>query len=423
MTQNKILQGDVLVQLKKIDNESIDTVFTSPPYWGLRDYGVNGQWGSEKDFHEYLIKLKLLMDELRRVLKNTGTVWINLGDTYAGGGGKATEQSFRRKYDIDTESNPDVPPKSRYRGTMGKSRFGIPERFYIQCIDDGWIARNHIVWAKPNPMPSSVKDRFTNSWESIFFFAKQKKYYFELDPIREKCITETKPFNLRVRDAKKGLGVKKMGDMKQAWKMSDKEDIDYNKKGERTIHEKSISSPQSNVCRPHKHRAGNPNRKQDNVPGKNAPMYKGFNARWKAKKDSCYEDYQKLFGKSRGNTGSQDRKWAKVDGQVTQSIALSHSGLYDQEGKCLNHPKGKNPGDVWRVSVKPFPQAHFATFPPDLPERILKCACPPNGVVLDPFIGSGTVGMVAKKLNLNYIGIELKLEYIKMAYERINKGK
>ena len=134
-----ILQGDVLEKIKEIPGKSIDVVISSPPYWGLRDYGVEGQLGLEPDFNDYLNTMQKIMDEIKHVLKDTGTCWINLGDTY-----------------------------------NNKSLVGIPERFYINCIDNGWIARYHIVWTKNNCMPSSVKDRFTNKWESVFFFTKQQ---------------------------------------------------------------------------------------------------------------------------------------------------------------------------------------------------------------------------------------------------------
>src|SRR3990167_8147153 len=132
-------------------------------------------------------------------------------------------------------------PVSNYE----KSRLGIPERFYIQSIDDGWKARNHIPWYKENAMPSSVKDRFTNKWESIFFFVKAQKYYFNLNAVREKPKTETKSFNLRIREAKKNKGQLKLGDNPKAWKASDFEKENYNDKGERKYSER----PQSNSKR------------------------------------------------------------------------------------------------------------------------------------------------------------------------------
>ena len=153
MEINKIYVGNSLEVLKILDAESIDCVITSPPYWGLRDYGVEEQLGLEKNFHEYIDKLLLIFDEVRRILKPTGTLWVNLGDTYGG----------------------SVIGATKYQ----KSLCEIPSRFVIDMIDRGWILRNEIIWHKPNAMPSSVKDRFTVDFEKIFFLVKNKKYYFK----------------------------------------------------------------------------------------------------------------------------------------------------------------------------------------------------------------------------------------------------
>ena len=390
----QIFQGDVVEQLAKFPDSSIDVIISSPPYWGLRDYSVEGQLGLEPDFHDYLNKMQTIMDELKRILKNTGTCWINLGDTYS------------------TETQ------------TAKSRIGIPERFYINCINGGWIARNHIVWTKNNSMPSSVKDRFKNSWESVFFFSKNKKYYFDLDAIRVPSKTDTKPFNARVRDSKK---------QRYLQKATDEEIKNHNGKGE-----KYNALGRCNVSRLHRDR-----KRQD------------------------------------------------------QTITRTHNGVYDENGKLLNNPKGKNPGDVFQINTKPFKEAHFATFPPALPQKILKCACPnqvcnkcgkprmaikerqtppdnvftntiknedwkghgqpkthngkvighgqkyqnwlnehpdilrgytdcgcnagfKRGIVLDPFFGSGTVGLVAEQMGLQWCGIELNPEYIEIAKKRLD---
>jgi len=410
-----IMQGDVLEQLDRMDEESIDCVITSPPYWGLRDYGVEGQWGLEEDFHKYLEHMQAFMDKIKRVLKNTGTVWINLGDTYGTNTGSIYGQSGLHGMGCDCHScDSSKKQDNHFQGLVPykkqsvpvKSRIGMPERFYIACIDNGWIARNHIPWYKSNSMPSSVKDRFTNKWESIFFFAKQQKYYFNLDAVREKTLTETKPFNIRVRENKTGHAQSKLGD--RSWTASDEELTTHNEKGER----------------------------------KHSGM---------------------------------------------QTIADKHYGNYDKDGNNLNNPNGKNPGDVFFINPKPFPEAHFATFPVDLPLKILKCACPEQickkcgknrepvskttfnpirkpynngvyeleakgdrrvatvnrkgvgyntheiigytdcgcnagfeaGIVLDPFFGAGTVGIAAEKLGRRWIGIELKQEYIDIAKKRL----
>ena len=357
-----IFQGDVLEKLAEIESESIDCVISSPPYWGLRDYGVDGQLGLEPDFRDYLKTMNDIMVQLKRVLKNTGTCWINLGDTYG--------------------------------YNSGKSRYGIPERFYINCIDDGWIARNHIPWYKANSMPSSVKDRFTNKWESIFFFAKQQKYYFDLDSVREQLLgKESKPFNIRVRDAKNGYLQQKFG---EKYKASKKEiesyDDDHITKKTRKMLNVGGQSPHGI------HR----NRKE----GK---------ADWDEKTTLKLKDHYDNNGNCLG-CGKHFTKHA-----VTERAQGSENRDERQKVDYVwCNARGKNPGDVFFINPKPFPEAHFATFPVELPTKILKCACPKDGIVLDPFLGSGTVGIAAEQLGLKWCGIELNEEYITLARKRLD---
>lgn len=433
ITNRTILQGDVLDKLKEIPNEYIDCIISSPPYWGLRDYGVKGQLGLEPNFRDYLSIMSRIMDELKRVLKKTGTCWINLGDTYAGGDNHSDWSNTSKKF--GKKRKQAVFKAQPKKHLIAKSRYGIPERFYINCIDNGWIARNHIPWYKSNSMPSSVKDRFTNKWESVFFFAKEQKYYFNLDAVREKTLTETKPFNARVRDTKRGLEQQKL-----TGGMSEEEDQKYNKKGEK---------------------------KQDSTKGPNGkpiPTYAGFNDRWRAKQETEPLNTYRIVNRIKD---ARDK-------------GLDHD-------HCLDHPVGKNPGDIFFINPKPFAEAHFATFPVDLPLKILKCACPQQvcskcgiprypiskpteeyqkaldnikglesgnltkgyqnyknktqtltvdykiiswttcdcnekfnpGIVLDPFFGAGTVGVAAEQLGLQWCGIELNEEYITIAENRL----
>jgi len=373
----EILCGDVLEQLATLPEKSIDCVISSPMYWGLRNYGVEGQWGLEPNFRDYLEKMNKFMEAIRRVLKDTGSVWINLGDTYSTTTGAGYFDRGNQSFDKEEKYGQVKDGKDKgFKPNLGnlqqKSRVGIPERFYINCIDNGWIARNHITWYKANSMPSSVKDRFTNKWESIFFFTKQQKYYFNLDAIREKTITVNKQITKLKKNTKERFSQKAL----------DKEVENHNEKGER---------------------------KMADVPGQ---LEHGIHRR-REKGLSDWEGY--------GN--KLDRKWSKVDGQVPQTIADKHYGNYDKDGNNLNHQKGKNPGDVFFINPHPFSEAHFATFPIELPIKILKCACPPNGIVLDPFFGAGTVGVAAEKLGLRWIGIELKEEYIKLARKRLDPYK
>ena len=363
-----ILQGDTLEMLKTLDSESIDCVVTSPPYFALREYEAGPeQYGLEPTFFGYLEKLYRVMDELKRVVNDTGTVWVNLGDSYNctksnntnGLGGSVKQKAGINRMKINKRVDHSL---------RKKSLFGVPERFYVHCIDDGWIARNHIIWYKRNHMPSSAEDRFTNAYESVFFFTKNIKYQFDLDPVREKPLTRP-PKNPKRKGRKpnnKSLGNRNF----------------------MPIHEKYAGEPQSNVARLHKDREGNPN-KQDNVlgaDGKVKATYAGFNERWRNKPLNRHEANQ-----------------LKLDG--TNSTP----------------PKDKNPGDVWDIPTKPYKEAHFATFPPELPRRIIECSTKLGDTVLDPFAGSGTTLIEACRLQRKYIGIELSESYCQMIRKRLQE--
>lgn len=190
---NNILQGDALEVLKTLPDESVDCVVTSPPYWALRDYGVEGQLGLEPTFQEYITKLCDIFDEVKRVLKKEGTCWVNIGDTYMGnssysekgrqGFGKDKIGMINKKQWLDPKNPIETKLRAREHveswQIIEKSLCQIPSRFAIEMTNRGWILRNEIIWYKPNCMPCSVKDRFTVDFEKVFFFVKSKKYYFE----------------------------------------------------------------------------------------------------------------------------------------------------------------------------------------------------------------------------------------------------
>lgn len=183
MDINTIYNEPCLDTLSKMDSNSIDCVITSPPYWQLRDYGYDGQWGLEPTFQLYLEHLWSMMDEIYRVLKPEGTCWVNLGDTYGTKSGNFTGGNI-------------IENKIKYVGGIEnyskdlayhKCLLLIPHRFAIGCIDRGWIMRNDCIWAKRNGMPESVTDRFSKKHEYFFFMVKSEKYFFDLDAIRDKC--------------------------------------------------------------------------------------------------------------------------------------------------------------------------------------------------------------------------------------------
>ena len=184
MEINRIYNEPCLDTLSKMDDNSIDCVITSPPYWQLRDYGYEGQWGLEPTFQEYLEHLWSLMDEIYRILKSDGTVWINLGDTYNGNKiGNTSNKGYIENEVIDTFR------KEKIEGIKNKCLLLIPHRFAIGSIERGWILRNDCIWAKRNGMPESVTDRFSKKHEYMFFMVKSEKYFFDLDAIRDKTIT------------------------------------------------------------------------------------------------------------------------------------------------------------------------------------------------------------------------------------------
>lgn len=180
---------------KELADESVDCVITSPPYWQLRDYKWEGQWGLEPTFQMYLENLWTMMDEVWRVLKPTGTVWINLGDTYSGGGGGNYGIGKNVSYCENIQGGKNIGE------IKNKCLLLIPHRFAIGCIDRGWIMRNDIVWAKRNAMPESVTDRFSKKHEYFFFMAKNDKYFFDLDGVKDRAVT--KDSILRDRDSNK----------------------------------------------------------------------------------------------------------------------------------------------------------------------------------------------------------------------------
>jgi DNA modification methylase len=307
---SEILYGNNLETLKTIESCSINCCVTSPPYFGLRDYGLpsvkfadgwKGEHGKEETVELYVNHEVEVFREVYRVLRDDGTLWLNLGDSYCSSNGYARSQSaFQRKGRNDAPANDINLSKPHEEGIKTKDLIGIPWHVAFALQSDGWYLRQDIIWAKSNPMPESVTDRCTKSHEYIFLFAKSEKYYFDNDSIKEPCTT----FDEIVRDRD--------------------------------------------------------NSRLNNVPG-------------------------------RSRMG----------------------GL-----KCNNYTM-KNKRDVWNVSAKPFNEAHFATFPPELIEPCILAGCPEGGIVLDPFGGSGTTGMVAMKNRREYILCELNKEYIKIAEKRI----
>ena len=421
---NQVLQGDSWKLVSELPDESVDCVVTSPPYWGLRDYGAEGQAGLEGHPQEWIDKMVELCRLLRPKLKKSGVMFWNIGETYFGGKGKSsyeteeelgnrqesggtlTQQHQALKFD-----RPSDVAKQDGKWLQPKQMLGLPWRFAIKMQDDGWILRNCVCWWKPNHMPSSVKDRLSNSYEYVFMFVKNRKYYFDLDSIREPHQTPVQAMN-------------------QTTKISSEM-------------AESMNSPRARIYR-------------------------------ETKKDqqNCDFEYRDDLYNTKFDAMSQGMR-------LTHRLASARAAGRDHD-TALNHPSGKNPGDVWRITTRPHPFAHFACFPDELAERCIKAACPQwvcnkcgqpreriikihqlaerenkrnktvkscvplipekgwqsehettrwtdcgcnagfsGGIVLDPFAGSGTTGLVALKQNKKFIGIELNKKYIEIAEKRL----
>ena len=266
LTGSTLFEGNALAVLQALPTESVQCVVTSPPYWGLRDYGIDNQIGLEPSLAQFLNRLTFVFAEVKRVLKRDGTLWLNIGDGYTSG---------NRGYRATDKKNParamNVRPPTPDR-LKPKDLIGVPWRLAFALQDDGWFLRSDVVWNKPNAMPESVQDRPIRSHEYLFMLTKSERYYYDRAAVRE-------------------------------------------------------------------------------------PADKGG----------------------------------------------------------LRHRR-----TVWNVNTKPFAGAHFATFPPELIRPCVLASSRPGDFILDPFFGSGTVGLVAQEESRQYVGIELNPEYVNMAAARLH---
>ena len=306
-----IINADCLDALRSLPDNSVHCCVTSPPYYGLRDYGADGQIGREPTPEEYISRLTDVFRELRRVLRPDGTLWLNISDTYCGTGSK-NGYSDPKYPQGRTGDHTSITQK--VQGCKPKDLIGIPWLLAFALRADGWYLRNDIIWEKANPMPESVRDRCSRSYEHIFLLTKSKKYFFDYLAISEPIAATT------------------------AARL---------KSGRTAVHKYA-----------------------EEVPGQN-------------------------------NVQAINRARA--------------AGTYNDE----NISPLRNKRDVWHINTVPYSGAHFAAYPPKLAETCILAGCPENGIVIDPFFGSGTTGLAAKRLNRRYIGIELNPEYCGLARERI----
>lgn len=393
---NKIICGDASKTLKEFPPGFIDCIVTSPPYWALRDYGTDGQLGLEKTFGEYITKLCDIFDEIKRVLKKTGTCWVNLGDTYGGsncGYGQIKEssgfQNVAKQTYYATSKNRPLSAK-----IMPKSLIMIPFRFAIEMVNRGWILRNVIIWQKPNCMPSSVKDRFTVDFEYLFFFVKSKKYYFEQ-------LFDNYALSSDVSDRQK-LKASKKYNLKKSYKQN----IPYH--SIKTI--KRRNNDKDGLCTGGYEERGRNKRAVWKIPTK--PYKEAHFAVYPDElvetpiKAGCPESAcmrcgkarEKLFkgkGSAAFNISVRDVKEGRI--KISDRKASSKE-VRDYEEKTHG---GKGKGFIGYTEC-----GCNAMFEP--------------GIVLDPFCGSGTTLLMAKKLGRNYIGIDINPDYVKMSKKRID---
>jgi len=315
-----IINADALDALRAIEAATVDVCITSPPYYNLRDYGTDGQIGLEKTPEEYIDRLLAVFREIRRTLKDGGTLWVNIGDSYATSSNARPPANTRNKHGHTVKEIP--------KGYKPKDLIGIPWMLAFALRADGWYLRQDIIWHKPNAMPESVTDRCTKAHEYIFMLSKSEHYYFNQDAIAERCGPNTHA---------------------------------------------RISQDLINQISAHRANGG----KKTNGPAKAAS--------------------QKT---QQGETG-----------------AIKNNPSWDQS-VCLPVTK-RNKRSVWTIPAKGCKDAHFATFPPDLIRPCVLAGSRPGGVILDPFFGSGTTGLVAAEEGRRYIGIDINPQYCEIAKKRL----
>lgn len=330
-----IYHGDCREVLEQFPESSVQVCVTSPPYWGLRDYGVDGQLGLEATPEDYVRKMVSVFREVRRVLKDDGTVWLNLGDSYAGYHGNKNSEIPTSSVNGWTNGTNENKRGSALASLKPKDLIGIPWRVAFALQADGWYLRQDIIWHKPNPMPESVTDRCTKAHEYIFLLSKSGRYYYDADAIKESAVT--------------------------GWNGSEFHT------GKSMEHQLGRAST---------------NRKPRPAGNKNHKYVSAYN-------ESASEEHR------------------------------TKAGLLAQAGVIY---ETRNKRSVWSVNSQPYPEAHFATFPPKLIEPCILAGSRPGDVVLDPFNGSGTTAMVAKDLARRFVGSELNEHYIEMSLKRLAQG-
>lgn len=408
---NKIICGDCLEVMKEMPDECIDMAITSPPYWGLRDYGVEQVFGGDEDCkHEwgadliqkqrgvaagktaqvgnqkkkiqgthinqgnycqkcqawrgqlgleptpemYIEHLTEIFNEVKRILKKEGTFWLNISDTYSGSGGAGGD------YNIGGLREGQPRFKQGETKLQPKCLLMIPERLSWSLIQNGWILRNKNIWHKPNAMPSPFKDRFSNTYEFVYMFSKNNKPIYWTNKKTLKLVLK-KPPGINGKQGEDWEWRDIAGEIKK-YSFWTSHDYYFDLDGVREAYIEPLN------------RWGGP---KIDIPKK---------TKWKSDDEKA--------------------KWA-------MSVRIRQS---------RPNPAGKNPGDLFNVNTQSFLGAHFAVFPERLCEKPIKAGCPEGGIVLDPFSGVGTALFVAQHLKRRFIGTDIKKEYCELAKKRLAQG-
>lgn len=368
-----VFVGDAKIRLGDIPDQSADTCITSPPYWGARDYSDPDQIGSEADVQQYVDNLVSVFSEVRRVLTETGTAWLNLGDTYFGNCGTVNGK----------------PPAKGWK--RNKQLSLVPFRVALALEEDGWWVRNAVCWHKPNAMPFSGQDRLSNTWEPVFLLAKAEQYYFNLDAIRIQH--ETSDEVERKRAERGGNNGKASGKASlRRWLNSPRHRATIDGLKEVRVRP---DAPDSVVLASYLRQALHKN---------------GVNIQWVA--DQLGEPFERTRHYFRtdpiGSRLPPEETWPKLKNLLGLGPEFdSAMSVVVKDNVFRNHPNGKNPGDYLCLAVAHGTTDHFAVMPLSLAEWTLKATLPAGGICLDPFMGTGTSGIAAIQAGGRFIGIDI----------------
>ncbi len=372
--------GDASRCLRGLPDSCINTCVTSPPYWGARDYEHQLQIGLEESVEDYVKKLVSVFREVRRVLADDGTVWLNLGDCYCHG-----ESAAR-------------PGNGCASWARNKQLALAPFRVAMALQEDGWLLRNTVVWHKPNAMPASVRDRLASTWEPFFLLAKAEQYYFNLDAIRIPHKTDD---NVERRRAENGSanGKAKGKEHLRQWLNSPR-------------HRSTIEG-----LREIRRRPNAPDPTELAAYFRRAADEKGVSIGWVADKlKQPFERVRHYFRTDRiGSRLPPEETWEALKDLLDLGTEFDDAMSVEVGDNVFrNHPKGRNPGDLASFSIKGNAEGHFAMMPLSLARWALTATLPANGVCLDPFMGVGTTGLAALELGGRFVGVDLREDFIQV---------